>query len=494
MFRRIFTALCALVLLMSANPTAWAVTPADWSMEHPEIFEAGHLFSEAAIMIDADSGEVLFEKNAHARMYPASTTKVMTLLLALESGISLDEEIIIPPEAGDVPEGSSVVPVLPGEKMPFRDLLYGFMMKSGNDGSNAIAVLVSGSIQAFVREMNQRAAEIGCADTNFVNAHGYHDENHYSTAADLAKIARVAMRNETFRQIVSTATYTMSGTSQREPLQITTRNALVNPDSGYYYPDAVGIKTGFHSAAGQCLVGAAERNGKLLISVVLKSDSQNDTLKWYDTARMLEYGYTQYRQYTFEELWAHAPEGLTTIEVANADASDPLGGGLEMQMTGLTGGSSTFMVRDTAESAAALVEQIWQDADIQLRSNLSAPIAAGDTLGNFLYTTENGEQIAAALTASRDVAQQPAEPLAPAGAEQKGMSMTARVFMWIGILIAVLAVLIAAMRIRVLVRRNRRRKAAAARRRNGYGYSSQPPRRETYDRMPPRRANDRKRM
>ena len=143
-------------------------------------------------------------------MYPASTTKVMTLLLALESGISMDTTIVIPQQANQVPADSSLVPVFPGDVMTFRDLLYGFMLTSGNDGANAVAVLVSGNVESFVDRMNKRAEELGCEGTHFANPHGYHDENHYSTALDLARITSEAVKLDAFRKIVSAPSYTMS--------------------------------------------------------------------------------------------------------------------------------------------------------------------------------------------------------------------------------------------------------------------------------------------
>ena len=141
---------------------AQCVARAEYDMNQPQNLDPSHLYAESALLVDQDSGETLFSKDSRVRMYPASTTKIMTLLLALESDISLQAQVTIPAEAGDVPEGSSVIPVLPGDVTSFGDLLYGFMLSSGNDGANAVAVLVDGSIGAFVEHMNRRAGEIGC--------------------------------------------------------------------------------------------------------------------------------------------------------------------------------------------------------------------------------------------------------------------------------------------------------------------------------------------
>ena len=260
--KRVTAALLALLLVCGAAP-ALADSPSDYNKNVPQLLTEGNLYAEASVLVDAENGDVLFSKNARARMYPASTTKVMTLLLALESGIAMDTPIVIPQQAAQIPADSSLVPVFPGDMMSFRDLLYGFMLTSGNDGANAIAVLVSGNVEAFVDRMNQRARELGCEDTHFANPHGYHDPQHYSTALDLARIACEAVKLDSFRKITSTPSYTMSirrGNNEIET-RVTSSNSLLKKDNTYYYPDCIGIKTGYHSMAGQCFVGAAERDG-----------------------------------------------------------------------------------------------------------------------------------------------------------------------------------------------------------------------------------------
>ena len=167
--------LAALLALICALPAMAEETPADYNRNVPQLLHEGHLYAPAAVLVDATNGDILFAKNARQRMYPASTTKVMTLLLALESGIAMDTTIVIPKQASEIPADSSLIPVFPGDVMTFRDLLYGFMLTSGNDGANAVAVLVSGNVEGFVQRMNARAAELGCEDTHFANPHGYHD-------------------------------------------------------------------------------------------------------------------------------------------------------------------------------------------------------------------------------------------------------------------------------------------------------------------------------
>ena len=476
MRRRLCPAILILLIALLCAPLALAEDVESWNREHPEILRNEHLFSEAAVLIDGDTGELLFNKNAHVRMYPASTTKIMTLLLALESGISLNEVVTIPDVAGDIPEGSSIIPVYPGEQMPFRDLLYGFMLKSGNDGANAIAVLVSGSIPDFVERMNARAAELGCVDTHFVNAHGYHNQEHYSTAADLAVIAMEAMRNADFRQIVAAPKYTMSATSRRGELEIVSRNEIINPDSKYYYPDAVGIKTGFHSKAGQCLVGGAVRGGKLLISVTLNSDGQDETLKWYDTARLFEYGFTCYEQKTFGELAASLPEGLTEIRVDGAAESDPRQGWVSLVPADISGAEAQISVRRADGAVQAEMRRLWEGANVTYADDIAAPISQGQRLGSFTLALPNGQEVSGAMIATRAVeahVEPTATPVstvpavttpAPTGAQMNGdgLRKLELILLSIGLISLAAVVLLIVQQARERTRRKQRRSKRAS--------------------------------
>lgn len=381
-----------------------------YNPEHPEDLQVNQLYAGAAILIDSDSGKVLLEKNADKKMYPASTTKIMTLLLALEHG-HLDDEITIPEEAANVPKDSSLVPVTVGEKMKFRDLLYGFMMRSGNDAGNAIAVIVSGSVDKFVEDMNRRAQELGCSNTHFKNPHGYHDEEHYTTARDLAAIARSAMKNELFRDIVSTETYTMPATNKRDELVIKTTNQFVMHDSkksSYAYKYATGIKTGYTSKAGQCFVGAATKDDINLISVVLKSTVSYSQAKWLDSSRLMEYGFSKYEKHAFADLYALYP---VTAQIGNANPEDPLNGLLELTLVP----GNDFGAGDqvcTAEDLDAVASLLSNNYAVSYTHALEAPIVAGDIMGTLNYTSPiTDETFSATLIASRDVAAAPSAPL-----------------------------------------------------------------------------------
>ena len=397
-----------LTLFACLAPQALAA-PSDWDENNPGALLPDHLYAQSAVLIDAETGDVLFDKDSLVRMYPASTTKMMTLLLALESDIPLDQEIVIPEVAENVPSDSSLVPVYEGERMTFQDLLYGTMLHSGNDGANAIAYLVGGSIAQFVDMMNERAAQIGCTGTHFSNAHGYHDETHYSTAHDLALIAQEGMRNETFRQIVSAATYTMAPTVNRGAYNLTNTAAMVNPASQYYYEGCVGIKTGFHSRAGQCFVGALERDGVSLISVVLGAGrtSSDTAFKWEDTEKLFEYGLSQYQPYLLTDLYEASGRNINTVSIANAAEDDAQKGLLELRLSQLSDDSYTVRIRTGNEAMAEALADFAARTQIAYNEGLRAPIDEGQIVGTLTYAAPDGTVVTGMLSAERAMEARP---------------------------------------------------------------------------------------
>lgn len=222
-------------------------------------------------------------------MYPASTTKIMTLIMAIEAG-NLDRTITIPTSAADVPKDSSLVPVHPGDVMTMRDLLYGLIIRSGNDAANAVAELTSGSIDTFVDQMNQKALQLGLVNTHFMNPHGYHNDNHYTTAADLASLTRYGLTNADFCQIVTCLEYTLPTQQKSKVLKCT--HEIFKENSKYYIPYAAGVKSGTTSQAGFCYVGAYQNDGKTMIAVVLGENGKYHG--WRDIKKLFSYGLTQY--------------------------------------------------------------------------------------------------------------------------------------------------------------------------------------------------------
>ena len=402
-YRKALAALLAALTIILYLPALAEVAPYD--MNAPENLVPEHLYAQSALLIDEDSGETLFSKNARVRMYPASTTKIMTLLLGLESGISLDEQVTIPAEAGDVPEGSSVIPVKPGDVMSWRDLLYSFMLSSGNDGANAIAVLADGSIEAFVAHMNARAQELGLEGTHYVNAHGYHDADHYTTAQDLATLSRYAMRDATFRDVVRQPTWTITVTrgGETKSAEIISRNTLLQKGEKYYYADCTGIKTGHHGKAGWCFVGSAERDGMRLICVVLDCAGEMD--KWYDAARLFEYGFTRYERVPARAVLERAADGLPEATIEDAAEGEAA---LALELSDIEDGDRTLaLVAGSDASMNAAADALLETSEVAWTRPLTAPVAAGEELGTLRCALPDGGEVTARLVASRDVAARP---------------------------------------------------------------------------------------
>ena len=243
----------------------------------PSISAAG------AILIDARSGEVLYQKNADKKLYPASTTKIMTALVVLEklgeAKLGLQSELIVPAEAEGV-EGSTMY-LKAEERITVEELLYGLMLQSGNDAAVALASCFGGGgdegVSNFVGMMNARAAELGCTGSHFTNPHGLFDENHYVTARDMASIAAEAMKREDFRTIVGAASWKSNDTGR----SFANKNKTISQ-----YDGATGVKIGYTKKSGRTLVASAERGGKELIAVVL-----NDGNWFSDAYALLDYGF-----------------------------------------------------------------------------------------------------------------------------------------------------------------------------------------------------------
>ncbi|MBQ8003121.1 MAG: D-alanyl-D-alanine carboxypeptidase [Clostridia bacterium] len=241
--------------------------------------------ANSAIVIDCASKRVLFEKNAYTKRGMASTTKIMTALICIEK-LDFDEIVTVSPHAAGT-EGSSIW-LSPGEKISVEDLLYGLLLSSGNDAATALAEHTAGSVAAFVQLMNRRARDIGAYNTNFTNPHGLPDDNHYTTAYDLAIITAEAMNNERFSQIVATKNKTISWEGSQWDRSLSNHNKLLK-----MYDAATGVKTGFTKKDGRCLVSAAEKNGIRLVGVTLSAPDD-----WNDHINMLNYCYEKYQPYT----------------------------------------------------------------------------------------------------------------------------------------------------------------------------------------------------
>lgn len=308
--------------------------------------------AKAAILIDAASGKVLYAENADERLPMASTTKIMTALVALDAG-GLDEKVKIPREAVGV-EGSSVY-LKEGEELTLRELLYAMMLESANDAATAIAIHVGGSIDGFAAMMNEKAKSLGLNNTSFENPHGLDGESHYTTAADLAHLAAYALKSPDFKSLVSTyKTSIPSSTSKRYLLN---HNKMLK-----LYDGAVGVKTGFTKKSGRCLVSAAEREGLTLVAVTLSCP--ND---WSDHKAMLDYGFENYEMRTL----ANVGEFDINLECVGSDTS--------VNVTNITPVCALAKKSDAQASAV-----------IEMPRFVFAPKENGDAVGRVKYYL-NGE-------------------------------------------------------------------------------------------------------
>lgn len=298
--------------------------------------------AQSAILIEADSGRVLYEYHADQKMLIASTTKIMTAIVALES-CDLDDTVQI--TQAHMVEGSSMY-LKPGETVTMEALLYGLMLCSGNDAALAVADHCGPGVDAFVDRMNQKAAELGLTNTSFANPNGLDADTHYSTARDMAHLAAYAMQNETFARIVSTKRITIGGRT------MVNHNKLLSN-----YEGCIGLKTGYTKAAGRTLVSCAVRDGTKLIAVTLKDG--ND---WADHAALFDYGFSQYQT---QQLAASGEEALR-IPVLNGTASD----------VSLVYGSSF----DYPVGAGEEIETEWN-----VPSCVFAPVAQGSEAGEVVY-------------------------------------------------------------------------------------------------------------
>lgn len=254
--------------------------------------------AEAAVLMDADTGQILYSRNGEQRMAPASITKIMTALLALEN-LDQEEVLIASEEAVNLPDWGSSAGIQAGERLTVRDTLYALMLPSANEAGNILAEAVSGTQKQFVSLMNQRARELGAEGTHFANAHGLPAPAHYTTARDMAMITRQAIQTAGFLDCAGASAYTIPATNLSGERLLTHVHRMLRQDSDYFHPDVIGGKTGYTDEAGHTLVTIARREGRTLICVVMKDDAYYE-----DTRTLLEYGFTSFSSAVY--LWEHA--------------------------------------------------------------------------------------------------------------------------------------------------------------------------------------------
>lgn len=297
--------LLSLSLILSVfSPVQAAEFPSGWP-QGPEIAE------ETGILMEATTGQVLFDKEMDEIRYPASTTKIMTALLILENVKDLSQTVtftdVITP---DLAPGNSTINAQIGEQLTVEECLYGIMLASANEVCTQMAVYVAGSVENFVSMMNKRAAELGCENTHFVNANGLPDPNHYTTAHDLARILAEAIKNEDFCKISGSASYTIPPTNMTPySRNLENSNALIK-EGEYHYEGVIAGKTGHTEAAKNTLVTAASRDGMTLVCVVLRSDGEN---RFIDTVSLFDYGFNNFHLSPLYWLDPQNPSGYVVL-------------------------------------------------------------------------------------------------------------------------------------------------------------------------------------
>ncbi len=345
---------------------------------------------KAAYVADPITGKVFYEKNAHDKMYPASTTKILTALMVLENCQMDDVAVVSPTAAALVDEGLSNAGLLAGEEQSVYTLLQALLIPSANEAAYALAEHVSGSIEAFAELSNSRAKELGCENLHFINPNGLHDDNHYCSAYDLYLIARECQKYDVFNEIVKTKSFTVPASNvyaKNDRTFDNTNELLAN--GSYYCPYCTGIKTGHTTPAGECLVASASKDNINLVSVVLGgsvTDAGND--RFLDTKKLFEYVYDNY-SFT---LIADSAQPVDRVNVINAVT--------EQEALELVIESDIYAVAPagiTDEATAPTVE---------IEPEIKAPVAKGQVLGTATYKID-GLNYSTNIVAANDVEKKP---------------------------------------------------------------------------------------
>lgn len=351
--KKIFMMILVLLIILNSIIVSFAETD-----KNPTIN------ASAAVLINASTGEVLYDKNMNQKMYPASTTKIMTALLVLEN-LDLSSTVTIDKETALT--GGSQINLSEGEEITVEQLLYALLLKSANDSAVALAKAVDGNVSAFADRMNVRAKELGAKNTNFVTPNGLHDNNHYTTAYDLAMITREAMKNKKFRKIVTTLKYTIPVTNKSDARVLKNPNKLlfskkiisVNGISRpIKYAGATGIKNGYTSEAGRCLVAGATRDHMELISVVLNTTA---TGKFADSIALLDYGFENYKNM----LAIKKGESLGEIRVSKG----------AVNKVKIVSSESSYLIMPKEKA------DLKVNRKVVLNHNIEAPVKKGEMVG-----------------------------------------------------------------------------------------------------------------
>ena len=394
-------ALIVMILVLVIPVTAFAqVTPI-------EPFDDSKADAGTVMLFNAETGQEIFTKNADEKIYPASTTKLMSALIAAESG-KLDDEVKVGEEVTAFGEESSLMELKAGETISARDILYGMMLVSGNDAAAAMAVHLAGSIDAFAAQMNTKAQELGMTGTHFTNPHGVHDDNHYTTGADMKKLAMAVFQNNELMQIADTKTYTVQPTDKvTETRQLKNTNQLIytdpeHPEDGvFYYEYADGMKTGLTPQAGACLVASATKGDLSLVALIFNDTSDEYNNRWNIAKELFDYGFENYENVSTSDFIGNYS---VTQSITNPAENDPQAGQLKLTAEPISTEEQIMLTKSQADALKAGTLDL--KSNMNLTRALTAPVKTGDEFGTVEFTLEDGTVIGTAkLVAGRDVYQ-----------------------------------------------------------------------------------------
>lgn len=436
----------------------------------------GTVNSDHVLLMDADSGLVLYEKDAYSKAYPASTTKIMTCILVLENCDNLLDKVTISKIINNYGEGNSLMGLVVGDKVRVKDLLYGLMLPSGNDAAAVLAEYFGGSIEGFADMMNAKAKELGMENTHYVTPHGLPDEDHYTTAYDMSILVRYAMQNGDFRAIVSTPSYTCPSTEKMDERTLYNTNRYINPkekNKSYNWDAVTGVKTGYTDAAGGCLVVTASQDVKNLLCIVFGDHSDGQEDRWTESRALLEYGFEALTSAPLSDL--NIP--VQTVNVPNASADDEGSG--ELALTLGDGSTEVACTQDMLDSISSGTTSVT--VNLTLDDAVAAPISSGQKLGTADVVYDGTTLATVDVFASRAVSakaeasgtenpsQSPDENSLIEGSANIIKKQGPSVYLIIAAVLLVLIILLVILRINNVNKKKRRRRAAAAARRKNRG-------------------------
>ena len=384
-----------------AQPTSVVETTTEATTEEPSVInnyadssKVLNIDARGAILIDANTGVTIYEKNSHEKLYPASITKIMTAYLACKYG-KFDDTLTASHNAiYGIGQGSSIIGIKEGEQISFLDGLYGIMMESANEVCMMVAEHIDGTVEKFVERMNKQAQDWGCKDTHFNNPHGFHDVDHYTTPYDMSLIAFNAIKDENFSKIWGTVDHTIPANNKSPQRFLHNKDKMLKPTSDYYYQYAIGGKTGFHDDAKNTLVTCAEKDGVKLISVVMKANGYNQAFT--DSKTLLDYGFSVYKDnkvYTAGTYTDKIPVYQTYL------SEDYNVGELNVTVAGDVSAKLPSFVSANDVKTKAVIDY-GKDNNA---NKIYAPIKEGDKVGTMEFTYKDKTIATADITASNSV-------------------------------------------------------------------------------------------